>query len=426
MTASLDRLSGPALPPADGPSHAPGRPVGQWAFLGLTVTSLGGPLALAAVNAPQLLGDASASAGFAMLAAAVLFLAPLAIWLTYSRQAVGAGGLYSFVELAAGRRVALAQAGIWVLSYLLYLAYTTADIVYDTLPHVLPGIAPYRPLLEIAIPAALAAIMLAGRGPTLLAVGVLAAGQLALLAALDVVTLAHSSPAAASFTTRAPAGPLTKASAGTALLYICGSLPLFLGGELARPARTISRMLPLGYLLAVIGIVLAVFPLASNPAFTHAEIPGVSVAQIFAGHGLAVAIGVGVAASTAGVMLAEYLALSRLLSAVTRQPRRRVIAGLGVVLVASAPISLINPDRFYDDLLKPSLGALWVSQAIVFAVYPRFALSRSSARGPSGSNSPNGLRKRRVPSRASAYTLAAIATVLCVYGFWTAIFSSSS
>jgi len=99
------------------------------------------------------------------------------------------------------------------------------------------------------------------------------------------------------------------------------------------------------------------------------------------------------------------------------------------VLVASAPISLINPDRFYDDLLKPSLGALWVSQAIVFAVYPRFALSRSSTRGPSGpsgSNSPNGLRKRRVPSRASAYALAAIATALCVYGFWTAIFSSSS
>src|SRR5262249_46054261 len=160
-----------------------------------------------------------------------------------------------------------------------------------------------------AIPVALAAVMLAGRGATLLVVGILAAGQLALVAALDVVTLAHSAPTAASFGTRAPAGALATASAGTALLYICRSLPLFLGGELARPVRTVSRMLPLGYLLAVLGIVLAVYPLSSNPAFTEAPIPGMSVAQVFAGHGLAVAIGVGVAASTAGVMLAEYFAL---------------------------------------------------------------------------------------------------------------------
>ena len=33
-------------------------------------------------------------------------------------------------------------------------------------------------------------------------------------------------------------------------------------------------------------------------------------------------------------------------------------------------ISLIDPDRFYDDLLKPSLGALFVSQLIVFGVFP--------------------------------------------------------
>jgi amino acid transporter len=408
VTASLDRLSGPNVPPADGPPHAPERPLGEWAFLGLTITSLGGPLALAALNAPQLVsGDASASAGLAMLAAAVAFLAPLAIWLKYSRQVAGAGGLYTFVELAAGRRVALVQAGIWVFSYVLYLIYTTVDIVYDMLPVVLPGVTPYRPLLEIAIPVALAAVTLAGRAATMLVVGVLAAGQLGLVAALDVVTLAHNSPAAASFGTRAPAGPLATASAGTALLYICGSLPLFLGGELARPARTISRILPLGYLLAVVGIVLAVFPLSSNPAFTNAAIPGVSVAQVFAGHGLAVAIGVGVAVSTAGVILAEYIALSRLLTVVTPWSRRRVIAGLGVVLVAAAPISLLNPDRFYHDLLKPSLGALWISQLIVFAVYPRFAAR-------------HGLRL------APAYALAGIATALSVYGFWNVLHSAGS
>jgi LuxR family transcriptional regulator, maltose regulon positive regulatory protein len=36
-------------------------------------------------------------------------------------------------------RVALVQAGLWIVSYLLYLLYTTVQIVYDTLPAVLPG-----------------------------------------------------------------------------------------------------------------------------------------------------------------------------------------------------------------------------------------------------------------------------------------------
>src|SRR5262249_57169282 len=130
--------------------------------------SFGGPLALAALYAPTIVADASASAGLAMVAAAVVFAFPLAIWLRYSRQVSGSGGLYDFVESAAGRRIALVQAGLWILSYLLYLLYTTAQIVYDTLPVVLPGVRPYQPLLEIAIPVALAAAMIAARRGTLL------------------------------------------------------------------------------------------------------------------------------------------------------------------------------------------------------------------------------------------------------------------
>ncbi len=43
------------------------------------------------------------------------------------------------------------------------------------------------------------------------------------------------------------------------------------------------------------------------------------------------------------------------------------------LIVFAAPFSLIDPVRFYTTLIKPSLIALWVSQLIVFAVYPRFA-----------------------------------------------------
>jgi hypothetical protein len=111
-----------------------GRPIGGWAFFGVglrgvAVTSFGGPLALAALYAPSIVADASASAGLAMVAAVVVFAVPMAIWLRYARHVHGSGGLYSFVAAAAGRRVALVQAGLWIASYLLCLLCTTAQRV---------------------------------------------------------------------------------------------------------------------------------------------------------------------------------------------------------------------------------------------------------------------------------------------------------
>ena len=81
--------------------------------------------------APGIVAGASASAGLAMVAAVIVFAFPLAIWLRYARQVNDSGGLYSFVEAAVGRPVALVQAGLWIVSYLLYLLYTTAQIVYS-------------------------------------------------------------------------------------------------------------------------------------------------------------------------------------------------------------------------------------------------------------------------------------------------------
>ena len=376
--------AGPADAGADGQAAGPGRrsgdlkrSIGPWGFLGVTVTSLGGPLALAALYAPAIVADASGSAGLSMVAAAVVFGFPLVIWLRYSRDIAASGGLYSFVEAAAGRRVAQVQAVIWIISYLLYLLYTTASIVYDTLPAVLPGVRPYQTGLEIAIPVALAAVMLAGRTVTLITTGVMAAGQMVLVAILAGVSIGHAAPAG-SFGTSAPAGPLATSVGQTALLYICGSLPLFLGGEVVRPHRTVRRGLVTGYLLVVAGVIAAVFPLAADPAFLRAPIPGMSVAKVFSGHPLAVTIGIGVAVSVVGVMLVEYLALSRLLYALTSLPMRRIVAWLAAALIVVAPISLINPDKFYDNLIKPSLFALWLSQLIVFAVYPRYAIRKGA------------------------------------------------
>ena len=357
---------------------------------------------MAAVVAPGAVQDAASSAGLAMVGAVVLFAAPLMIWLRYARCESGSSGLYGFVEAAAGRRVALVQATLWTVSYLLYVLYTTVQIVYDVLPAVVPGERRYQTLLALLIPVALAGVMIAGRTATLLVIGVMAVGQLVLTAVLDGVTLAHVSVPISTFGTSAPPSSLASAGAQTGLLYICGSLPLFLGGELAAPGPTIRRGLIGAYGLVGVLVVLAVAPLAGAPGLTHTAIPGVSLLEQFAGRDLARIVGVGIAVSLGGVILVEFLAMTRLGSAIGPWSVRTVTVVLAAVIVLVAPLSLINPQRFYDALLKPSLIALWLSQLIVFAVYPRFA-------------------RRRGHRALPAWTLAGVASGLAIYGLWLAV-----
>ena len=383
------------------------RPISPWAFAGVAVASFGGPLALAALATPGVAADASDSAGLAMLAAAVAFTVPLAIWLRYSRHIASSGGLYAFVEAAVGRPVALVQAAIWTFSYLLYIVYTTVQIVYDLLPAVVPGMGRYQSVLALAIPVALAGVMIAGRAAALLLLGLIAAGQLALAGILDGVTLAHIPTPASSFAAGAGASPIAKVGAQTSLLYVCGSLPLFLGGELAAPRQTIRRGLTGAFAISAVAVVLAVAPLAAMPGVLHTQVPGVSVAQQYAGAGLAEAIGIGVAVSIAGVILCEYLALTRLAHAVGGWGMRRVAAAIGAVVVFAAPFSLIDPGGFYDTLLQPSLIALWLSQLIVFASYPFFAAKRGQRASP-------------------AWALSLGASAFALYGLWTALQQASS
>ena len=243
---------------------------------------------------------------------------------------------------------------MWAFSYLLYVVYTTAQIVYDLLPAVLPGERRYQTVLEVAIPVVLAGVMIAGRRVALLVIGLIAAGQLALAAALSGVTLANVSTPASSFGASAPAGSLAIAGGQTALLYICGSLPFFLGGELGgnlrQQFRTMRRGVLGAYLATAVVIIAAVAPLAADPALAGSEIPGMAVAERFVGHDFAVTVGIGVAVSTAAVILVEYLALSRLTVAVTAWPLRRVLIGIGVIMVAVGAGAAHQPG---PDLRRP-------------------------------------------------------------------------
>jgi amino acid transporter len=119
-------------------------PISLVLFIGLTIAATGGPLALAALYEVNVLGDAYRSAGLVGLLGPMLFVPALVVWLRYSEEITQAGGLYSFVEAAAGRRVAQVQAGLWILSYGLYLVYTVAYLAYDLLPAMFPWLLRFR------------------------------------------------------------------------------------------------------------------------------------------------------------------------------------------------------------------------------------------------------------------------------------------
>jgi len=400
MTLAPARTGAPAVPPTP-----PGlRPLGRWGFAAVVVASFGGPLALAALYAPQAVDEVASSAGLVALAAAVLFVAPLAVWVRYARVVPGAGGLYGFVREAAGARTATVQAVLWTTSYLLYLVYTTAYVVYDVLPEVVPRVARYRSLLEVVLPVVIAAVVVAGRRVTIATIAAIAIAQVSLVALLDVVAARHGTTSTA-FAGHGQPHATAVAAGSIALLFVCGSLPLFFGGEVVRPRRSMPRLLPAVFAATAVAVVVAVLPMALDPAFTHAEIPGMALVRADVGRTAADAIGLGVAASVVGLMLVEYLALTRLLYAVTGRAPQRIAWWLAVPLVAAGPISLINPDRFYADLLKPSLVALWLSQLIVVAVYPLFARRQGS---------------RLVPHVA----LGTVASGVMVFGLWTTLSSS--
>lgn len=107
------------------------------------------------------------------------------------------------------------------------------------------------------------------------------------------------------------------------------------------------------------------------------------------------------------MILCEYIALTRLIHAIGRWRLRTIAAVIGVVALVAAPLSLIDPEGFYSSLLKPSLLALWVSQLIVFAVYPRFAAR---------------FRQRVAP----ALILSLGASAFAVYGLVTTLQQASS
>ncbi len=330
----------------------------------------------------------------------MVFAAPLGIWLAYSRRVVSPGGLSAFVEAASGRPAAVAHAWIWAFAYFLYLPYTITFVVYDLLPAVFPGVHAYRSALELVIPAAIVAFVFLPIRTVLTTLVVLGAAQ---VLALLVVAGFEFSHVGSHFATKASVDTTGRAVGGVALLFVCASLPLYFGGEVAGGSRAMRSVLAGAFAIVGAAFLLSAIPLGGVPeSLRDTAVPGAAIAQAYSGRSLAVVVGILTAGGTLALVVAEYLALARLLNWLHGIPLKSSYAWIAVPFLALDAISLLSPNRFYDDLLKPSLGALFVSQLVVFLVFPRFR------RG------------------ATALAAAAIASGLAGWGLYTLIWGSAS
>jgi amino acid transporter len=369
-------------------------------LLGFALACIGGPLALISFLPGAAGDDGVRSAGLVVALALAVFAVPLAIWLAYSRRVVSPGGLSAFVDAASGRRAATVHGWIWAFAYFLYLPYTITFVVYDLLAPVFPGISPYRSSLELLLPVAVVAFVFLPIRPVVAVLAALGAAQIIALLVLAALELSHGHPRPVSHPELDGTG---RAVGAVALLFVCASLPLYLGGEIQGGSRTMRRALAGAVAITGAALLVAAIPLASVPHdLREAAVPGAAIAQAYSGRTLAVVVGLLTAGGTLALVVAEYLALARLFRFMHGVPLRTSYAWIAVPFLVLDVVSLADPDRFYDDLLKPSLGALFVSQLVVFAVFPRF---------------------RRT---AWAFAAAGVASGLAAWGLYTLIAGTAS
>lgn len=368
-------------------------------FTALVVASIGGPLALVAVQVPASSG-AAARFPLVTLAGTLLWVAPIAVWYGYARRIASAGGLTAFVEAAAGRRVAAVQAVFWIVSYGLYIVYTIPQVVYELLPAAVTIPAWTQPILALGTAAAVGGIALLPLRWAVSVAAVPALAQVVLVLLLAGAVFPHPAPAAPP----PPAfGAASVATAQASLFYVCGSLPLFLGGETRGGARVASRGLLAGFAVAAVVVLIGVTATARAGIDGDAALPGEHLLARVGAGGLGVAVGVGAAVSTAVIILAEFLAMTRLVHHLFEWPVRRVAAVMAAALVAATALTLVNPIGIYEALLKPSLIALWLAQLIVFAAYPLYRARTEPGRGRRG-------------GVTVAVVLATVASALAVFG----------
>jgi amino acid transporter len=339
---------------------------------GVAIAAIGGPLALITLNFFTSSYSAGSYSIYATLLGIVIFLAPLAVWYKYSKNIASAGGLYTFVEKALGTKAAKVQGWIWLISYFLYLPYTVSYITYSLIPVMFPHASVYLPFIEIAMSIVLVLALVFSFRKVLYFITITAILQLAIILAIAFAMLSGgfvNLPAAGVALPTFVVGTLL-----TSLLFVCASLPLFLGGEARGGAKSIRKALVLSFVVAAVFLVIGTVAfIGATAGQTSSEFQGFSVLLADIGPHFAIFVGIFTIISAVDLIIFEYIAISRVSYAMLNVKLNKSIPAVGALFIILSVIGIINPDFFYDATLVGALIALYLSLLITFVAYPFFA-----------------------------------------------------
>ncbi|MDE1823518.1 MAG: APC family permease [Candidatus Micrarchaeota archaeon] len=348
--------------------------VPDYLLLGFALSSIGGPLALIALYIIGASGPALNSLGMAALIGALLFVFPLFIWYNYSKKIASSGGLYEFVRQAAGEKVAKIQGWIWAFSYFLYLPYTVVYVVFYLIPDIFVVPRSYLYVLEIALPLILIAMVILSKKISLLFLFFGAILQLLVIIVLVWFVTSHTGISVATLAPNAGALDVFGGGFAVATLFICLDLPLFLGGEIKNGRKILGKVMVASFALVAAFVVIAavLIPAGVTQRVASDAIPGFVLAKMYSNPAFAATVGIFVLVSVIGLVLAEFFALTRLMKHMLNIELSSSVLWISGLFMLMSLASLINPYKFYDYTLQPSLIALWISQLIPVIAYPSF------------------------------------------------------
>ncbi len=355
------------------PQKHAGWKIPDYLLLGFAISSIGGPLALAAIFLTS-----SASSGIhdipaTLLIGIILFSTVILIWMRYSDRIASSGGLYAFVKEASGERIARLQGYVWILSYFLYLPYTVTYIVFYILPSIFSVSNPDLYALEIVLPVIISAMIVVNRKLPFYFLFFLAIAQVAIVLILSAVIFGVVGLNPSSAVPNVSLGSLAKGGSGLALLFICADLPIFLGGEAQGKGKSIKNALAFSF--AIVALLLLIFSIAISNLPENSDtftVFGFQLAQQYGSNLFASILGIFAVLSIIGLIIAEFIGLSRLMSAMFKLSMPKILIYISAAFIFMDILSLANPDSFYNYLILPSLFALYASQLMVFLVYPMF------------------------------------------------------
>ncbi len=349
----------------------------DYLLYGFAIASIGGPLALVTIYFFTSSYPVGTYSLYATLFGILLFLAPLLVWYKYSKKIVSSGGLYTFVEKAVGAKTAKLQGWIWLISYFLYLPYTVTYITYSLLPFLFRNLTPYLPLIQIALPMIIIVSLILSFRKVLYFIFVTAIMQLIIISIIAYKMLSVSLLHSFASVSGTGIAAFSHGVLVTSLLFVCASLPLFLGDEAKGGGKSIRKVLVFSFFIVAIFFILGSIALVSATQQQAASgLPGFLVLGSAIGKNFAYFVAIFSIISIFDLIIIEFIAIQRLSFSMLNLKPDRSLTIVGVLFILFSALGILNPEAFYQDTLILSLMSLYVSQVIVFLAYPFFARKR--------------------------------------------------